>query len=808
MSEEDFYIEILKDDEEDPKKPEEDYTWGTDPSKEEQQPDYYYQQDYEGEPYQQEFYGENYYEDQPPRPRPPPPRRPRGPQDTRKWFWLGVLIAVGTSAIVMVIFNFIGTAYRPGLAYLEMVLLLACCTIPGLFVRKVGKGILGGMLIFALQFFVPIAILYGTGIDPTRIFSPYYLFLNSVGLILNGYDELQSLSFVPIDPAIFDQIDQYVGYASFVWVFDMLIMFGIMLTLVIASSWLFSNLFTDKAKNFWTWCLLPGQAIVIILNLVVVPWLLLCLGATVQTGGALAAGAANIAEAATPFMSGNFTDLSDADFNALLERLDNADIWFEIARGNYDGLRSLFFFKILTRATGPYGFAVNIFNLTIAAGFELLQAISPLAHGVFDNSTTTPGATVDGFYYQYGKFMKMYEEFPTTFNFTANGTKPTETQLAEMEVEVEDIIDDIDLLLDLHFREVLGHVLAAKELLDQIDIQALRDANKFEKVDNVLDQVADQLDMVMNITDEYSVLIPIAIDLLFETPHLLRGLFDLLLGNIRMLMGFQFDECQEYFTNATAELQHISDIFNSTRRAEIESSGSASALGFFDFFDDVFDLVLPVIDLEKYMAGTLDSVIKAIDSYYLDPVSELVFFNQTNFNDIFGNMSEAITKSDIAVANATDASAALSTIETRGNNSEYSLLSGVAYQLTSMVNSVFQPEPFALILSNVTRAINATFGTTYYIYNDDSPGVSASLTEASSNINSTVAIVEAYNDTPVYALRDFLVNFQNSTNSIKNTIDPYLGMGPFPTFVKVQVEAIVTTLRQQIHAITDQGLPP
>ena len=39
--------------------------------------------------------------------------------------------------------------------------------------------------------------------------------------------------------------------------------------------------------------------------------------------------------------------------------------------------------------------------------------------------------------------MKMYEEFPTAFNFTSGGTKPSETDLLDMEAEVEDIINEL-----------------------------------------------------------------------------------------------------------------------------------------------------------------------------------------------------------------------------------------------------------------------------------------------------------------------------------------------------------------------------
>ncbi|MBN1331019.1 MAG: hypothetical protein JXA54_16220 [Candidatus Heimdallarchaeota archaeon] len=804
MSEEDYYIDILKEEEnDDPKRKRDD--WDTESRQSEYIQSEPYKQDYEGEPYQQEFYGDGYYQDYQNQQRPirAPPTKERG----RKWFWLGVLIASGISAITMLIFNFIGTATSPGLAFLEVIILLACCTLPGLFVRKVGKGILGGMLIFGLQFFLPIAIFYGMNKDPTSFFSPYYLFLNSIGMILNGYEDFKTFSFLPFDPAVFDTIDQYTKYAAFVWVFDLLIMFGIMLTLVIASSWLFRNLFTEKAKSFWTWCLVPGQAIVIILNLIIIPWILLCLTSTVQTGGALAAGAANIADSALPLVGGNFsTSFSDMDFDALLANFDKADEWFSIAHDNYNGLSSLRFFKLLQAVSGKYAFTVDIFNLTISAGFELLAALSPLAHGLFDNTTTNPDAQVDGFYYQYTKFMNIYSYFPSMFDFSSNTSKPTETDLANMEVEVNEIIDDVDLLLDLHFREVLDHILIAEEILFSIDTTQMRNIGGIAQVDDVFNQIADQLDMVMNITKEYSALIPIAVDLLFETPHLLRGLFDLLVGNIRLLMGFQFDECRIYLNNATLELGYIQDIFTSARRAEIVSSGSASALGFFDFFNDTLNLVIPIVALEGNMAGTLGGTIDALDEY-VDPITEICDLSATNFTAVFDYMNEAINEANDGIFVASVAQDMLTIMQIKGNNTEYSLMSGAASMITSTVNSVFQPEPIALVLANFTRAINATFASTYYIYNNDEPETVAELNIASLNIDDAVAVIDSYNGTPIYAMRDFLVTFKTSIDDIVTAITPYLGFGTLNLAVP-EIESIMKLLWENIHNIIDVGLAP
>ncbi|MBK5113998.1 MAG: hypothetical protein JJE41_10235, partial [Candidatus Heimdallarchaeota archaeon] len=626
MSEEDYYIDILKEDEEDSKKKDE-YSWGSEPKytpppppDEQKQPDYYQQESYpqeQAEPYQQDFYGEGYYDEQ----QGQRPRRPMPETGGTPWFWIGVLIGAGLSAAVMVIFNYIGTSFHPGLAYLEIVLLLVCCTLPGLFVRKVGKGIWGGLMIFGLQFFVPLIVYYATAQDPTSFFSPYFVFLNALGLIKMGLNDVFGFSFIPITPEIMDIYNQYSGYAAFVWVFDLLIMFGIMITLVIASSWLFSNLFTDKAKSLWTWCLLPGQAIVIILNLVIIPWILLSLTGLVQTGGALAAGGANVAEIAMPLVGDSFTGFDDLDFQAMLANLDRADEWFEIARGNYDGLNSLRFFRLLSGIAGPYGIIFGMLDTTISAGFELLSALNPLAHGLLDNSNET-GVEVDGFYYQYENFMDVYEDFSGLFNGTFGGvSKPTETQITDAEVTVGAIISDIDYLLDEYIEDSLVHILAAKTMLETFDPDDLRNLGGIAQIDQVFNQAADGMQMVLDVSEEYSVLIPIVVDLLLETPHLLRALFNMLIGNVRLLLGWQFTQSQLYFQNATAEFGSIMGIFTPARRAEIVAANSTSALGFFDFFNDTLYMVNPLIDLEGHLAGTLGGIVDALDEYDDDGVA-------------------------------------------------------------------------------------------------------------------------------------------------------------------------------------------
>ncbi|MCE7745796.1 MAG: hypothetical protein GPJ52_11755 [Candidatus Heimdallarchaeota archaeon] len=803
MSEEDYYIDILKEDEEDPKKKDE---WGSEkdypPPPEQKQPDYYQQESYpqeQPEPYQQEFYGEGYYDER----QAQRPRRPV-PEKGTPWFWIGVLIAVGLSAVIMVIFNFIGTSYRPGLAYLEIVLLLICCTLPGLFVRKVGKGILGGLLIFGLQFFVPLIVYYATAQDPTSFFSPYLVFLNALGLIKMGLNDVFGFSFIPITQEILDYYNQYSSYATFVWVFDLLIMFGIMITLVIASSWLFSNLFTDKAKSIWTWCLLPGQAIVIILNLVVIPWILLSLSGMVQTGGALAAGAANVAEIAMPLVSGNFTGFDDLDFQAMLDQLDRADEWFEIASGNYKGLNNLMFFRLLKAAGMQYGFVVDMFNTTIAAGFELLAALNPLAHGLLDNSNNT-GVDVDGFYFQYENFMDVYEDFSGMFNGTfGGGSKPTETQIADAEVTVGAIISDIDYLLDEYIGDSLVHILAAKALLEEINPDDLRDVEGNAQIASALNQAADGLDMVMDVTREYNSLIPIAVDLLLETPHLLKALFNMLIGNVRLLLGFQFTESQIYFQNATAEFGNIMNIFTQARRDEIIADNSSSALGFFDFFNDTLHMVNPLIDLEGNLAGTLGGIVDALNEY---EDSGIVDFDATNFAAVFNYMNIAIVNSDAAVENATTTTNMMALMNTRANQSEYSLMSGPASALISTINTAFQPEPYALVMANITRAINATFTSTHTIWMNDEPGTVAAWDLASDNINASIAVVDAYNNTPVYALRDFLTTFRDSILEIEAAFDPWLGSGTI-NFAVPLVETAILTLWTNIHVIVDEGLPP
>jgi len=110
-------------------------------------------------------------------------------------------------------------------------------------------------------------------------------------------------------------------------------------------------------------------------------------------------------------------------------------------------------------------------------------------------------------------------------------------------------------------------------------------------------------------------------------------------------------------------------------------------------------------------------------------------------------------------------------------------------------------------MANITRAINATFGSTYTIYNNDEPGTLAEWDVASDNINASIAVVEAYNNTPVYALRDFLITFRTSIQDIQAAFTPWLGTGTINLAVPM-IETIMQTLWTQIHTLTDEGLPP
>ncbi|MCK5298461.1 MAG: hypothetical protein KAJ76_06115, partial [Candidatus Heimdallarchaeota archaeon] len=138
---------------------------------------------------------------------------------------------------------------------------------------------------------------------------------------------------------------------------------------------------------------------------------------------------------------------------------------------------------------------------------------------------------------------------------------------------------------------------------------------------------------------------------------------------------------------------------------------------------------------------------------------------------------------------------------------EYSLMSQPAAALITTINSAFQPEPYALVMANITRAINATFASTFTIYNNDEPGTLAAWDLASDNINSSIAIVDSYNNTPVYALRDFLVTFRTSIQQINDAFTPWLGSGTI-NFAVPLVETAMQTLLEQIHVIVDEGLPP
>ena len=171
-------------------------------------------------------------------------------------------------------------------------------------------------------------------------------------------------------------------------------------------------------------------------------------------------------------------------------------------------------------------------------------------------------------------------------------------------------------------------------------------------------------------------------------------------------------------------------------------------------------------------------------------------------------MNTAIANSDAAVVNATATTNMMALMNTRANQSEYSLMSGPAEALIQTINSAFQPEPYALVMANITRSINATFTSTFTIYDNDEPGTLTAWDLASDNINSSIAVVEAYNNTPVYALRDFLITFRTSIQDIKTAFTPFLGLGGPINQAVPTIETIMQTLWTQIHDLTDEGLPP
>ncbi len=819
MSEEDYYIDILnneEDDEEPPKKQEE-FSWGSE-TPPERQPDpngsdpyqsdtYQSQEPYqtsqqEAKPPQEEYYGDSYYQDYQVE-----GRSGNGPpKEERPWFWIGVLIAIGASVVVMLIFNFVGTSSHPGLAYLEIVFLLICCTLPGLFVRKVGKGILGGMMIFGLQFFIPLIVFYAGGQNPTLFFSPYLIFLNALSLIMMGLDDVFGFSFVPIDQTFIDAYDQYASWATFVWVFDLLIMFGIMISLVIASSWLFSNLFTQKAKSFWTWCLLPGQAMVIILNLVVIPWLLLCTSSGIQIGGSLAAGAANVAEIAMPFVDGNATGFENLDTEAILAQLDRADYWFEIARNNYGGLNRLQFLRLMKAASMQYGFVVDIFNATIFAGFELLQALGPLGHGFFDNSNNSD-VEVDGFYYQYNEFMEVYDTFSGMFNMSS-GMKPSETELVAAEVQVEGIINDIEYLLDEYFDEIFAHILTADAILSTINPEDMRDIPGNAQVAEVLNQVADGLDMVMNVTDEYRVLVPLLLDLIDSTPNLLRAMFNMLVGNVRLIMGYQFIQSQTYLTNASAELSFVQAIFTPARRVEVEES--STALGFFDFVNDTLSLLTPIIAEEGYIGGTVGNIINAIDVFHDEGTNTTkdIYSPTMEYDQVFANMSYSISNSTAGIAAGAEASAVLTHIGNKANSSGYSIMSEAATTLAETISSAFQPVEFALEMDYITKAVNGTFAAIYYISKDDEVNANLVLAEAEAELDDGIALADANPGTPIAIFKAFMEPFKVAIGSIKQVLIDYATILPGSHgAIGPLIGDTLLTLHASIHLVVDEGLP-
>jgi hypothetical protein len=745
--------------------------------------------------YGQEYYGGDYYDDY---------QYGEGEgEDKTPWFWIGVLVAVGLSAIVMIIFHFVGAATHPGLAYIEIVLLLLCTTIPGLFIRKVGKGILGGMLVFAVQFFIPLIVFYASGENPAAFFSPYFVILNALGLIKMGFNDLLNFTFLEIPTEVEQMYAQYGKFTSFIWLLDLLIMFAIMIVLVGASSWLCANLFTEKAKTVWTWIFLPFQIGVIITNLIITPWFLLGVSSTTQMVGALAAGGANLAEVGMPLAeNANITDIESIDTEDILAHIERADEWFAIAQSNYRGLDNLLFIRMSRLFAGRYGPIIDVANHTIYAGFELLKAMEPLAHGILDNANNTD-VEVDGLVYQFDEIMAVYEEFESMFNATGNGTKPSETQLEDIELDIELIIDDLDYLIENFFHDAAEYVINTNTILQRINPQDLRDINARADIQQTFNEMAGVIENITTIANDYTVLMPFLLDFLDNIPHLIRSVLYTLIGNVRLFLGYQFDQCQVYLQDAADELVFIDAIFSPARETEV--SESETALGLYHFFEDAVDFISPVILEESSLSGTFEYVIVGLDGFVDNSTGNCDLLS-TDYNTVFNSMNQAIDFSEDAVAYGAIAGTLLTTIETRATNDEYAMLSDQAENITGMISDYFLPEPYAQITNNLALAVNSTFGAVQQVALNNSAGVVSQLDLSINYIDDAIAIINANPDTPINATTGFFIEFRDAMVDIKSAVES-APPGNIAAAIP-QIESMIEQLWTEIHNIIDDGLPP
>jgi hypothetical protein len=290
-------------------------------------------------------------------------------------------------------------------------------------------------------------------------------------------------------------------------------------------------------------------------------------------------------------------------------------------------------------------------------------------------------------------------------------------------------------------------------------------------------------------------------------PEFLRGLFNLLLGNLRLLFGFQFQQSQYYLQQSAGNFTIVQNVFTPAQRVNV--STSETALGFFDFFNDTLSLLSPIIYEESYLAGTLDGMVRALDVYVDNstgtPVCDIT---TVPFTQVFANMSYSAGNSSAAIAQGAIADVILTSMADKSNNTEYSFMSGPASMMISTLTGAFQPLEMAQVINYMTLSINATYATTYYITQNDETNTPAQLTLASTEIGNAIAICDANPDTPVYAIRGFLVTYQTAINDINTQITPFLG-GPLDIINAAPlVDPIMVTLWTAIQLIVNADLGP
>ncbi|NHJ87003.1 MAG: hypothetical protein FK734_16190 [Asgard group archaeon] len=527
--------------------------------------------------------------------RPPQKKRKRSPS-----FLLGLFVGLIIALATEVLFSlpaWIDGVSRPDLYYIELVIILIAMMIPGLFSRSILKGILGGFIIFAVSFALPLALI-PTGYILLGPLSPLFY---STDFALTAYDVFSSL-FAGLDGVPFEQIQKWI------WVIDLFMMFILTLIVVTFSTWLIKNITLPK-KKVRHWVGIPIISLGLIIFAIFVPIFISSTYGIIQASTSFLAGTTRIQDAYGSFEGSG--GAGTAALEPIQDLIIEANYWMNISQSNYNGLRNIGIISVAILVSGQYGPLIEAGDQLALSTLALTNILYPLFSGIFDLTQSLTDATdsMANFGESTSSAMKSTQPesvvaMPKTIGDVEQLKEDLLGSIEGLEAAQVILSDVNELIAEQDFAQIFDSV---KSTLGALDLDKMPDA-----VGNVVDEIYNKIDQFKDQITGFVDFISYSVETIEPTKHLLFTSYNTIVGN-EYLRNYNFTAAKVYYNYALDNISAIGTLaeFNPTTLSDVfavELGNEYSAMQ-----RDLLYMMEPLLE-EKYAFADTYEIINAMIS--------------------------------------------------------------------------------------------------------------------------------------------------------------------------------------------------